>query len=481
MSTGSAPSSAASPAAARRSSTRRSRASGSPTPTPRVSSTTVATSRTSTTHAPSTTATSAASGSRARLVMRASHVEYHAPARFDDLLECFARVSRIGRTSVTYDFLALRLPDDTLMVTATQAIVLVDRATRRPAAIPESVREPIRAFEGNDLVEQSSDRAQRVHRREARGAEGRVELCDGADRGRREHAAREHLGGTTTCQPRLDASAAATSPPSSTPATPPASEEERDSTRNCRPTWRRVAPSAGDRSRSAARGRRSPSRSRCRRRRRAAPPAPRPRKSDVKVLFAAARASIASEGARRQPRRGAPGSRCARARRARLRRPPGRCGRTARRRHPRRRGSGLQPRSRRGGAVERGDEPTGSRRPTTVKRSPPTTTWTRRRPGDPEPAGGRRSDHGGSGPTRRRGRRRRQAPRRPSPGATDRRRASRSPWSPRAGSCPSGRRPRRRIPLRSPSRPALIRATIGTAVSGSVSPRRRRSTVPVRR
>ena len=85
--------------------------------------------------------------------MRASHVEYHAPARFDDLLECFARVSRIGRTSVTYDFLALRLPDDTLMVTATQAIVLVDRATRRPAAIPESVREPIRAFEGNDLVE----------------------------------------------------------------------------------------------------------------------------------------------------------------------------------------------------------------------------------------------------------------------------------------------------------------------------------------
>ena len=33
--------------------------------------------------------------------MRASSVEYHAPARFDDLLECFVRVSRIGRTSVT--------------------------------------------------------------------------------------------------------------------------------------------------------------------------------------------------------------------------------------------------------------------------------------------------------------------------------------------------------------------------------------------
>ena len=32
--------------------------------------------------------------------MRASDVEYHAPARFDDLLECFVRVQRLGRTSV---------------------------------------------------------------------------------------------------------------------------------------------------------------------------------------------------------------------------------------------------------------------------------------------------------------------------------------------------------------------------------------------
>ena len=89
----------------------------------------------------------------AEFVMRASNVEYHAPARFDDLLECFVRVSRLGRTSVTYEHCALRLPDDTLMVTATQAIVLVERATRRPLPIPAAAREPIRAFEGNDLVE----------------------------------------------------------------------------------------------------------------------------------------------------------------------------------------------------------------------------------------------------------------------------------------------------------------------------------------
>ncbi len=47
----------------------------------------------------------------AEFVMRASGVEYHAPARFDDLLECFVR------------------------------------------AIPEQARGAIRAFEGSDLSE----------------------------------------------------------------------------------------------------------------------------------------------------------------------------------------------------------------------------------------------------------------------------------------------------------------------------------------
>ncbi len=84
-------------------------------------------------------------------VMRASTVEYHAPARFDDLLEIFVRTSRIGRTSTTYDCAAYRMEDDELMVTATQTLVLVDLAERRPAEIPDAYRELIRAFEADDL------------------------------------------------------------------------------------------------------------------------------------------------------------------------------------------------------------------------------------------------------------------------------------------------------------------------------------------
>jgi acyl-CoA thioester hydrolase len=79
--------------------------------------------------------------------MRASTVEYHAPARFDDLLEVFVRVERIGTTSVTYDHCAHRAEDDVLMATAKQTLVLIDVAARRPVPVPDAFRKQIAAFE----------------------------------------------------------------------------------------------------------------------------------------------------------------------------------------------------------------------------------------------------------------------------------------------------------------------------------------------
>ena len=84
------------------------------------------------------------------LVMRATNIEYHAPARFDDLVEVFVRVARIGHTSVTYELAAYRVDDDVLMVTANQTLVLVDLEERKAIPVPEVVRERIRAFEGDD-------------------------------------------------------------------------------------------------------------------------------------------------------------------------------------------------------------------------------------------------------------------------------------------------------------------------------------------
>lgn len=89
--------------------------------------------------------------------MRASTVEYHAPARFDDLLEVFVRVERIGTTSITYDHAAYRLEDDdagsgdVLMATAKQTLVLLDLAGRRPVPVPHAFREQIAEFQRSPL------------------------------------------------------------------------------------------------------------------------------------------------------------------------------------------------------------------------------------------------------------------------------------------------------------------------------------------
>jgi acyl-CoA thioester hydrolase len=84
-------------------------------------------------------------------VLRASHVVYDAPARFDDLLEVFVRTKRIGRTSATAEFCAYRVEDDSLMCTAEQTLVLIELAGRRPTAIPERLRRAVAEFEGVDL------------------------------------------------------------------------------------------------------------------------------------------------------------------------------------------------------------------------------------------------------------------------------------------------------------------------------------------
>jgi acyl-CoA thioester hydrolase len=83
-------------------------------------------------------------------VMRANDVEYFAPARFDDELEIYARVSRIGNTSITFEFAAHKMPDDMLLVTAHQTLVYINLTERRAVPVPADYRERVLAFEGDD-------------------------------------------------------------------------------------------------------------------------------------------------------------------------------------------------------------------------------------------------------------------------------------------------------------------------------------------
>jgi acyl-CoA thioester hydrolase len=88
--------------------------------------------------------------------MRAVSVEYVAGARFDDLLEIFVRVERIGTTSITYDHAAYRVAEDdgggdTLMATAKATLVCIALDERKAVPVPDAFRERIGGFESTSL------------------------------------------------------------------------------------------------------------------------------------------------------------------------------------------------------------------------------------------------------------------------------------------------------------------------------------------
>jgi acyl-CoA thioester hydrolase len=80
-------------------------------------------------------------------VMRAQHVEYLAPARFDDELEVFARVRRIGHTSIIWSFQAVNVASAEHLVSAEQTLVYVDEESRRPVRVSDRLRAAVSSFE----------------------------------------------------------------------------------------------------------------------------------------------------------------------------------------------------------------------------------------------------------------------------------------------------------------------------------------------
>lgn len=72
-------------------------------------------------------------------------LEYHAPARFDDLLDVCVRVQRIGTSSIT-----LRLEihrDDAHLISGELIYVNAGAQDRRPKPVPAALRQAIQQFE----------------------------------------------------------------------------------------------------------------------------------------------------------------------------------------------------------------------------------------------------------------------------------------------------------------------------------------------
>ena len=83
----------------------------------------------------------------ADMVLAKTTIEYKAPARFDELLEVYARVSKIGNTSLVFDFAIYPQGEDRLISTASNLYVCIDSKTLKPVPVPDALRQQIEDFE----------------------------------------------------------------------------------------------------------------------------------------------------------------------------------------------------------------------------------------------------------------------------------------------------------------------------------------------
>jgi len=82
-----------------------------------------------------------------------AEADFRSPARFDDVLVVHARVSEIGKTSFSFEFLAGHRKKNRIVGTGSTVLVVLDSKTWRPTPVPDEFRGIIRGFEGKNLVE----------------------------------------------------------------------------------------------------------------------------------------------------------------------------------------------------------------------------------------------------------------------------------------------------------------------------------------
>ncbi len=78
-------------------------------------------------------------------------VEFKSSAKFDDLIEIYTRISRIGNSSLTFDFEIYPRGEDRLVAAASSLYVCVDPKALQPIRVPEELRRRIGSFEGRDF------------------------------------------------------------------------------------------------------------------------------------------------------------------------------------------------------------------------------------------------------------------------------------------------------------------------------------------
>jgi acyl-CoA thioester hydrolase len=72
---------------------------------------------------------------------------HHAPAHFDEILNVSASITSVGNSSLTFEFSIYRDGTEQLIATGHIAAVNVDKASRRPVRVPETLRRKVLEYE----------------------------------------------------------------------------------------------------------------------------------------------------------------------------------------------------------------------------------------------------------------------------------------------------------------------------------------------
>lgn len=77
--------------------------------------------------------------------------EYHAPVYFDDIIEVYVRVAKIGFSSLTFSLEIFRAQENTLLTIGEVIWVNTEAKTRMKASVSERVKSIITSYEGITL------------------------------------------------------------------------------------------------------------------------------------------------------------------------------------------------------------------------------------------------------------------------------------------------------------------------------------------
>jgi len=81
-------------------------------------------------------------------VLARTTMEFKSPARFDDILEVYTRISSIGNSSLVFDFEIYEKGSDMLVGTASSLYVCVDPTTLGKIRVPDFLRDAVARLEG---------------------------------------------------------------------------------------------------------------------------------------------------------------------------------------------------------------------------------------------------------------------------------------------------------------------------------------------